>query len=259
MVFTGSRKAVAAALVVGVIVGGGMTFVAPAVASQDASYAATNWKKIWKKKLQKYADKRYYTKKQSNAKYSTKTETSTLLGNYYTKAQSDANYYTKAQSDAAYAAKGSSYTKAESDAKYAPYPKTMRGTYLVSDTVSGASVFSYDSLSFSFTLATAPSVVFMPAGGAANANCTGSATAPQAAAGFLCIYESVATNATDFTFADAGGSIGSASPYGLLIRITSGGAGLSRSMGGWAVTPAATGVATTVKPSGAVTGDFFGE
>ena len=33
---------------------------------------ATNWKKIWKKNLKPLADKRYYTKKKSNARYQPK-------------------------------------------------------------------------------------------------------------------------------------------------------------------------------------------
>ena len=102
-----------------------MAAVAPAVAEDGAQYVATNWKKIWKQKLRPLADKRYYTKVQSDAKYSTKTETSTLLGNYYTKAQSDAGYapkgssYTKAESD------GNYYTKSAIDAKLAPFVNSV--------------------------------------------------------------------------------------------------------------------------------------
>ena len=95
----GNMKRTLATVVAGVLIGGGVTMVSPAGA-EVSQFAATNWNKIWKKKLQKRADKRYYTKAASDAKYSTKTETRSLLGNYYTKAQADAalgGYYTKAQ------------------------------------------------------------------------------------------------------------------------------------------------------------------
>ena len=74
--------------------------VTPAGA-EVSNAVATNWKKIWKKNLKPLADKRYYTKAQSDAKYSTKAETAagdaasnaatdTKLGGYYKKAEIDA-------------------------------------------------------------------------------------------------------------------------------------------------------------------------
>ena len=71
MGFTTSRKTAAAALAVAVLVGGGIATIAPAQADDGAQYAATNWKKVWKKNLVKLADKRYYTKGLAEAKYST--------------------------------------------------------------------------------------------------------------------------------------------------------------------------------------------
>ena len=67
-VFTGTPgrwRVAVAGLAAGVVVGGTVAVVAPAVATQDTSYAATNWKKVWKNNLQQYADKRYYTKKKA--------------------------------------------------------------------------------------------------------------------------------------------------------------------------------------------------
>jgi hypothetical protein len=218
------------AVLVGILVGGGLMAVTPAGA-EVSSALATNWKKIWNKELKPQADKRYYTKKKSDKRYEaagsgyTKAET-------YSKAEADAKYQPKGS----YALNGSSYTKAESDAKYAPYPKTIRGTYMASDTVPAAG-FVFSSISYGATLNTAPTVVFKPLGGPANANCTGTAAAPAAAPGFLCIYEGAATNADSFTSASAAGSVGVSSPFGLIIRFSAPAAGLSVSLGGWAVTP----------------------
>ena len=61
-------RQVLVAVLLGVLVGGGLMAVTPAGA-EVSSAVATNWKKIWKKNLKPLADKRYYTKKQSDAKY----------------------------------------------------------------------------------------------------------------------------------------------------------------------------------------------
>ena len=77
--------------------------VTPAGA-EVSNAVATNWKKIWKKNLKPLADKRYYTKKQSKARYSTKAETA--AGDAASNAATDSKqsgYYTKAEIDAEFA------------------------------------------------------------------------------------------------------------------------------------------------------------
>lgn len=109
--------------------------VTPAGA-EVSSAVATNWKKIWKKNLKPLADKRYYTKAQSDTKYSTKAETAagdaasnaatdSKLGGYYKKTDT----YSRAEADAKYAAAGSSYSKAESDGRYLRVPSLVTGNY----------------------------------------------------------------------------------------------------------------------------------
>jgi hypothetical protein len=225
-----SVRQVLVAVLLGVLVGGGLMAVTPAGA-EVSSAVATNWKKIWKKNLKPLADKRYYSKKQSNARYQPK-------GSYETA--------------------GSGYTKAESDAKYAPYPKTLRGTYLVSGNVPAAGDYAFGTISYGVTLTTPPTTVFVPAAGPANPNCAGSAAAPAAAAGYLCVYEGAASNSTGFLFASATGSPGVSSPFGVNVRITSAAAGLTASLGGWALTPAAGGITPKIKaPGSGRGGDAF--
>lgn len=221
------------AVLLGVLVGGGLMAVTPAGA-QVSQAAAMSWKKIWKKELKPLAAKTFYTKKKSDRRY-------------YTKAQSGAAFQPKGSYETA----GSGYTKAESDAKYAPYPTTLRGTYLASNNAAGAGEFAFSSIEFGATLTAAPTVVFVPSGGPANPSCTGTAAAPAAAAGFLCIYEGAANNASAFTFASATGSTGASSPFGIVVRFTSGAAGLSASLGGWALTPAGGVTGDVVAPKGA--------
>ena len=105
-----ARQALAAVLV-GVLVGGGLMVLTPAGA-EVSSAVATNWKKIWNKELKPQADQRYYTKKKSDKRYQAKGSYETA-GSGYTKAESDTKYQPKGN----YALTGSSYTKAESDAK----------------------------------------------------------------------------------------------------------------------------------------------
>ena len=104
------------AVLVGVLVGGGLLAVTPAGA-EVTQVAATNWKKIWKKNLQPLADKRYYTKTQSDTKYQPK-------GSYETAGSG----YSKAEADAKYSAAGSAYSKAEIDAKFAPLVNSVSAT-----------------------------------------------------------------------------------------------------------------------------------
>src|SRR5688500_653550 len=101
------------AVLVGVLVGGGLMAVTPAGA-EVSSALATNWKKIWNKESKPQADQRYYTKKKSNKRYYTKSDSDAKYqpkGNYAL----NGSAYTKAESDAKYAGAGSAYTKAESD------------------------------------------------------------------------------------------------------------------------------------------------
>lgn len=82
------------AVLVGVLVGGGLLAVTPAGAEVSQS-VATNWKKIWKKNLKPLADRRYYKKSTSDAKYQPKGSYE-IAGSGYSKAET----YSKAEIDA---------------------------------------------------------------------------------------------------------------------------------------------------------------
>ena len=174
------------AVLVGVLVGGGLMAVTPAGA-EVSSALATNWKKIWKKEIRPRADKRYYTKKQSDGKYQPKGDYA-LNGSSYTKAET----YSKAEADAKYQPKGnyalngSSYTKGESDGKYLPKRALITGAW----GFGGAAVGGYaiDSMSYGAVLSAVPTIHFINAGAVAPPQCPGTAAAPDAIAGHLCVY-----------------------------------------------------------------------
>lgn len=236
-------RRILAAMLIALLVGGGLMSVTPAGA-EVASAAATNWKKIWKKQLAPLADKRYYKKAASDAKYSTKTETSTALSGFYTKAQSDAAYalkaqtYTKTESDAAYAPKAQSYTKAESDAKYAPAQPLYRGSMLFFDDAAAAGSGVSESFSFGATFPTAPTPHYIAPGAAVPAGCSGTAAAPNAAAGHLCVFASnkFNTGVVDIC-SGATATCGAADAFGASIYTYSAAAGQFGIYASWAARP----------------------
>jgi hypothetical protein len=252
-----SLKRAVAAVVAGVLIGGAVTTVTPAGA-EVSQFAATNWKKIWKKKLQPQADKRYYSKTASDTKYSTKTEVGAALGGYYTKAQADAalgGYYTKAQTDAkyqpvgTYAAAGSSYTKAESDAKYAPYPSVIRGTTMQATLADAAGGRVGGHISWGVTLSAAPTPHYIPSGAPVPAGCSGTAAAPNAAAGHLCVFEIYSSNNTGNIIATPAGTAG-ATALGAVLFASSAGAGETVITTSWAVRPA--GISTSLAATSSI-------
>jgi hypothetical protein len=238
-----SRRTVrqlAVAVLVGVLVGGGLMAVTPAGA-EVSSALATNWKKIWNKELKPQADKRYYTKKKSDKRYQAKGDYA-LNGSSYTKAET----YSKAEADAKYQLKGnyalngSSYTKAEGDAKYLPKQALIRGQYDAIGTAGAAGDWVGDNITFGVTLSEAPTVHYLNLGAGPTAACPGTAAAPDAAPGNLCLYERQNINAGSRFIFDAGaGAPGAASVYGASMYVASAAAGDTFVYGSWAVRPLA--------------------
>ncbi len=223
-------KRALAAVVAGVLIGGGVTAVSPAGA-EVSQFAATNWKKIWKKKLQPHADKRYYTKAASNAKY-------TAAGAAYSKAEADAKY----QAKGSYAAAGSSYTKAESDAKYAPTSALIRGTTMQTTTAAAAGAKSGASISFGVTLSAPPTAHYIKLGDPIPLGCSGTPAAPVAEAGNLCVFENFASNnASNIIVTPTGAALG-ATTVGAVLFANAAAAGDTVVTTVWALRPA--GIAT---------------
>lgn len=250
-----SRRAVRrplVALLVGVLVGGGLMAVTPAGA-EVSNAVATNWNKIWNKELKPQADQRYYTKKKSNKRYYTKSDSDAkyqLKGNYALNGSS----YTKAESDSKYAGAGSAYTKAESDGKYVPVPITYRGSFLAHSYVPAAADYATADIVFPVQLKVAPTVHVIDIGAALPPGCSGTAGAPGASPGNLCIFVSGKTNVNAnafYTCKGAGtscalGAVGAADPWGLTMYAVATAAGRTQAYGSWALNPGgAAGVSTT--------------
>jgi hypothetical protein len=222
-----SARRIVVAVLLGVLVGGGLMAVTPAGAEVSTA-AATSWKKIWKKKLKPLATKTFYTKKQSDAQYQPK-------GSY----EPAGSGYTKAESDGKYAGAGSSYTKGESDGKYLPKQALIRGQYEAIGTAGAANDWVGDSIDFGVTLSAAPAVHYLNLGAGPTAACPGTAAAPDATPGNLCFYERQDLNAASrFTFNAATGGAG-ASVFGASMYVSAAAAGDTFVYGSWAVRPLA--------------------
>ena len=207
------------ALLLGVLVGGGLMAVTPAGA-EVSNAVATNWKKIWNKELKPQADQRYYTKKKSNKRYYTKSDSDAKYqpkGNYALNGSS----YTKAESDSKYAGAGSAYTKAESDGKYAPYPRRSAAPTSSSDTATQLVMRSAIDLVRRDAAAPRPRSIFILRARPRQPGCTGTAAAPDAAPGNLCIFEASTPTRTRFIVrnVDDAGSDGSATVRSLIMPV----------------------------------------
>jgi hypothetical protein len=210
------------AVLLGVLVGGGLMAVTPAGAEVSQA-VATNWKKIWKKNLKPLADKRYYTKSKSDAKYQAK-------GSYETA--------------------GSGYSKAESDAKYQSKTQVIRGTFFAGgNSAAGSTLISGGGISFGVTFSAAPTVHYIKVGDPIPADCPGTAAAPDASPGHLCVFESNVSNMSlnrGTLNLDAGNG---ATPYGAGVYGFTAAAGQGHMLGSWAARPLATTQNGRIRPT----------
>jgi hypothetical protein len=106
--------------------------------------------------------------------------------------------------------------------------KTVRGRYFFADTAVAAGELASEGMSFIFTLASAPTAHFIPAGGIPPAECPGTVAAPEAQPGHLCVYSEIDLNTSP--------ALTSVTAYGFDARGNSAAAGLYGSRGQWAVT-----------------------
>jgi hypothetical protein len=129
-----------------------------------------------------------------------------------------------------------------------PAGKTIRGVYSLFGHAAGTGEWTYESITFGYRLAAAPTLNYIKAGDTPPAGCPGTATAPEAAPGNLCVYESISNNVTSNR--NVVTNIGpDASKNGASVYTTPAAAGNYYTFGTWAVT----GTASTAAPASAPT------
>jgi hypothetical protein len=122
-----------------------------------------------------------------------------------------------------------------------PPGKTIRGTFAIefkATAVGGGNQGGTSAISYGFTLAAAPTPHLLDPGAASTADCPGTNQNPQAAAGHLCAYLSVLSNAGTHCVASAepGWLCGTASETGANVWVDAGADGRVYAIGTWAVT-----------------------
>ena len=207
--------------------------VTPAGA-EVSSAVATNWKKIWKKNLKPLAQKSFYTKKQTKARFQPK-------GSYETAgAAAAAQAAATAAANAATDTKlGNYYTKAQDDSRFLPKRSVLTGTWASGAIPSGSQplvAFNYGAV-----LSAAATTVYVAPGSAATLQCPGTAAAPDAAAGVLCVYATQNLNFTGHYF------IGSRADG--VVMAASSTSNSSYMYGTWAVRPTGFAAASGIAPS----------
>jgi hypothetical protein len=136
------------------------------------------------------------------------------------------------------------HLKPKADARYLPggnlpAGKTIRGSYDIIGWTDGATAIASDAISFGWTLRAAPLVQVIHEGGSSTAQCPGTVSSPQAAQGYLCIYERDETNTRPgFSWPEVrvGVTGGIATRYGTGLNVhSSTSPGFFWSQGTWAV------------------------
>jgi hypothetical protein len=117
--------------------------------------------------------------------------------------------------------------------------QTLRGSFVVTEAGAVAGDFMIDGISFGFRMSAAPTARFIPVGTPPPAQCPGTITNPQAAAGNLCVYEAGRGNLSGAGICntESGGcAIGFANREGAAVFAFAAAGGQAYTMGTWAAT-----------------------
>jgi hypothetical protein len=115
-----------------------------------------------------------------------------------------------------------------------PSGKTIRGNYATAGGPSSGEL-AYEGISFGYSLASAPTPHYVQSG-TAPPECPGTADAPAAAAGNLCVYEATGFGTISSREVCTGNSCPGSNKWGAWVRIASGGTSIFGVRGTWAVT-----------------------
>ncbi|MCB0905621.1 MAG: hypothetical protein KDB63_00690 [Nocardioidaceae bacterium] len=129
-------------------------------------------------------------------------------------------------------------TKANAAKAYAPRLRVIRGTFVVAADTAAKDELLMTPISFGYALDPAPKVSVVHVGGTLPVGCSGDWASPNAARGYLCIFEGRADNATAQGALQPDGSSPGAGSTGALIRVKVTEDGPLMVVGSWAVRPA---------------------
>ncbi|MEZ5095635.1 MAG: hypothetical protein R2731_05695 [Nocardioides sp.] len=111
------------------------------------------------------------------------------------------------------------YTKDQSDARYLRKPKVLRGGWAFGSAAPGG--FGLAGIAWGFSMKKAPTAHFILDGGKLPDGCSGTAAAPNAKPGHLCVFETAASGYADRFICTTGNSCGGkASRFGAYVGAT---------------------------------------
>jgi hypothetical protein len=143
-------------------------------------------------------------------------------------------------SDFSPTALGNYYTKAETDGKFKPLLGLIRGTTIQAIEATAAGQSAADNITYGgATLSAPPTTHYIALGALVPAGCSGTADAPVAAAGHLCVFEVFSSNNTGNGLFGPGGGGTSPSAFGGVLFASSAAAGQMVITTNWAVRPVA--------------------
>jgi hypothetical protein len=144
-------------------------------------------------------------------------------------------------SDFSPTALGNYYTKAEADGKFKPVLGLIRGTTIQAIEATGAGQSAADNITYGGeTLSAPPTPHYIALGALVPAGCSGTAAAPVAAAGHLCVFEVFASaNTSGNNLFGPGGGGTSPTAFGGVLFASSLAAGEMVITTNWAVRPIA--------------------
>ena len=142
-------------------------------------------------------------------------------------------------SDFSPTALGNYYTKSEADGKFKPLLGLIRGTTIQAIEATAAGQSAGDNITYGgATLSAPPTPHYIALGALVPAGCSGTADAPVAAAGHLCVFEVFSSNNTGNILVGPDG-VTSPSAFGGVLFASSAAAGQMVITTNWAVRPAA--------------------
>jgi hypothetical protein len=118
--------------------------------------------------------------------------------------------------------------------------ETLRGNFSLGSGSTGGHDYATDSISFVFTLPSAPKPHFIAFGKTPPAACPGTLALPKAAPGHLCVYEAEPTGGIDSTSIGdpVSGNVDAANRYGAIVSFHADSNLMVATSGTWAVTAA---------------------
>ena len=135
--------------------------------------------------------------------------------------------------------------------EFAPYPKVIRGNWVMGTTAAAADASLVADISFGWTLPGEPIAHFIAPGDPVPAGCSGSVAAPNASPGHLCVFQGFDFGDVRIGVCNVNNDCPGADRFGAILYGYTEADGIHQAAGTWAVRPASVS-ASRIKPGARV-------